>query len=359
MRLKNWKPGARYDGWDGNNDKDLKALFTAETVVHMPLVGTFMTDTDVCNNVVLTCDQWQEYNLMKEENSLTPEQLTTYLGKDLLPTVGAAELPLKQLIETALEETKEVIEKENKAMYSIRIRLVKADENQLTEEMKKNALELRYTMSRKRPTDDEIRACKTKGRLKARLVAKDLKCIHKLPEEQAYAPVPELSAFRLLMAAFDAEVDRVSTTDVDTAHLQVPNSSTKILGKIRCPWTGQWIYVDIMGVVYVMQIGWQKWLEEVKGTLTSKPFNMKEIENNNSVYINAEKGIAVCCWVDDPVIICKTEETATWFHAQISAKYDAKGINRLTPSNPVYCCRASRASDEFIKFILENQHCSH
>jgi hypothetical protein len=52
--------------------------------------------------------------------------------------------------------------------------------------MKRTALELRYTMSRKRPTDDDIRAGNTKGRLKARLVAKDLKCIHKLPEEHTY-----------------------------------------------------------------------------------------------------------------------------------------------------------------------------
>ena len=34
-------------------------------------------------------------------------------------------------------------------MYSIRKRLVKADESQLTEEMNKIALELRYTMSRR------------------------------------------------------------------------------------------------------------------------------------------------------------------------------------------------------------------
>ena len=67
-----------------------------------------------------------------------------------------------------------------------------------------------------------------------------------------------------------------------------------------------------MGVVYGMQIGGQKWLEEIEGTLTSEPFNMKKIENNNSVYINAEKGTNVCCWVDDLIIIlCKAEEGET------------------------------------------------
>ena len=112
---------------------------------------------------------------MKEENSLTPEQLITYLGADLLTPVEAAELTLKHLIKTSVEETKEAIEQDDKATYSIRKRLVKVDESQLTEEMKKTALKLRYTMSRKMPTDDEIRAGNTTGKLKARLV----KCIHK------------------------------------------------------------------------------------------------------------------------------------------------------------------------------------
>ena len=65
-------------------------------------------------------------------------------------------------------------------------------------------------MSRKMPTYDEIRAGNTKAKLEARLVANDLKCIHKLHEEQTYAPVPELSAFRLLMTAFHADTCRQS-----------------------------------------------------------------------------------------------------------------------------------------------------
>ena len=39
-----------------------------------------------------------------------------------------------------------------------------------------------------------------------------------------------------------------------------------------------------------VQIGGRKWLEEIKEALTSEPFNMKEMENNNSVCINADKG---------------------------------------------------------------------
>ena len=39
--------------------------------------------------------------------------------------------------------------------------------------------------------------------------------------------------------------------------------------------------------------------------------------------------------MDDPIIICNTEEGEAWFHAKISDKHDTKGINRLTPSNPI------------------------
>ena len=85
---------AYVDQWTYNketvcfSDKELKEMFTEETAVHVPLLGTYMADNEVCNNVVLTCDQWEDYNLMKEENGLPLEQLITYLGEDLLPTVG-------------------------------------------------------------------------------------------------------------------------------------------------------------------------------------------------------------------------------------------------------------------------------
>ena len=86
-------------------------MFTPETSVTMPQMGTYMAVKEVCDHVVLTCENWEDYNLMKEENRLTPEHLITYLGDGLIPAVGAAELPLKHLTETALKETTEAIEK--------------------------------------------------------------------------------------------------------------------------------------------------------------------------------------------------------------------------------------------------------
>ena len=81
----------------------------------------------------------------------------------------------------------------------------------------------------KRPTDEEIAAADpvqlkegTAGRLKARLVAKDLKCINKLPEEQTFAGVPEMDAVRLIIASTESKEDKLSSTDFDTAYLQTP-----------------------------------------------------------------------------------------------------------------------------------------
>ena len=51
---------------------DLEKMFTEETAVPMPQMGTYMAVKEVCDNVVLTCDKWEDYNLMKEETSLTP-----------------------------------------------------------------------------------------------------------------------------------------------------------------------------------------------------------------------------------------------------------------------------------------------
>jgi hypothetical protein len=50
-------------------------------------------------------------------------------------------------------------------------------------------------------------------------VAKDLKCKRKLPEEMTYAAVPELQAWRLMMASYVHGKHLISTTDFDTAYL--------------------------------------------------------------------------------------------------------------------------------------------
>jgi hypothetical protein len=49
------------------NEKDLEVMFTEETAVAISKMGTYMAVKEVCDKVVLTCDKWEEYNLMKDE----------------------------------------------------------------------------------------------------------------------------------------------------------------------------------------------------------------------------------------------------------------------------------------------------
>ena len=65
--------------------------------------------------------------------------------------------------------------------------------------------------------------------------------------------MPSHSAMRLLIAAADGSNHVVSTTDYKVAYLQSPNQTdptTWVLCKYRCPDTGEWVYVWLMGEIY-------------------------------------------------------------------------------------------------------------
>ena len=40
------------------SEKDLEAMFTEETAVAIPKMGTYMAVKEVCDNAVLTCDKY-------------------------------------------------------------------------------------------------------------------------------------------------------------------------------------------------------------------------------------------------------------------------------------------------------------
>ena len=110
-------------------------------------------------------------------------------------------------------------------------------------------------MSRKRVTPEQSQKGVTVGDMKARLVAKDLKVLRKLPEEETYAGVPGQEAWRLMMASYEHGKHFVSSTDFDTAYLQVPKNGKLILVKRKCPLTEKWLYYWCTGVMYGMQTG--------------------------------------------------------------------------------------------------------
>ena len=74
---------------------------------------------------------------------------------------------------------------------------------ELTEQVKKKAMSMRYAFTRKRPTLEEAAEGKL-GKLKVRIVCKDLKVRRKLPKTDTYSPTPPLEGFRLIIATFDS-----------------------------------------------------------------------------------------------------------------------------------------------------------
>ena len=80
-------------------------------------------------------------------------------------------------------------------------------------------LAMRYAFTRKRPTLEEAAEGK-QGKLKVRIVCKDLKVKRKLPKTDTYSPTPPLEGFRLIIANFNGELEELWTADFHTAFLQ-------------------------------------------------------------------------------------------------------------------------------------------
>ena len=106
---------------------------------------------------------------------LSHQEIIDHIGKDMIQNVGAVEIPIQDALAQDFDEAKAAIDKELHAMKVIRKRLTPVAEEMLTDQQKKAALELRFSITRKRVTPEQAAQGITKGTLKARLVAKDLK----------------------------------------------------------------------------------------------------------------------------------------------------------------------------------------
>jgi len=272
------------------------------------------------------------------------ELLQEFLGEHCIAIVGATEVPIKEVITTHPEKAKAAIEKELHAMHELRHRLVPVDEADLTDSQKKHALQLRMAMTWKRPSPEQLEAAtpeeietETAGTLKARLVAKDLKAINKLPEEETFAGVPELQAVRLVLASTNIKKQLLSTTDFDTAYLQTPEDKRDkwIVCKRWCPYTHAWIYEYCTGNIYGKQVGAKVWKDKVHSDLTSPEFGFIEVENTHSLYYNPAKDIVLSMHVDDPLIRTNSKEGQEWMHSMLDKRFDTKGIRRLTVDSPL------------------------
>lgn len=270
---------------------------------------------------------------------ISHEEVMEHMGKDMILPVGVVEIPVQQALSDDREEAIAAIDKELKAMHVIRKRLIPVDEAKLTSMQKKAALECRFSITRKRVTPEQAEKGITKGTLKARLVAKDLKTKRKLPEEETYAGVPGQEAWRLIIAGYEHGEHFISSTDFDTAYLQTPENGKLILIKRRCPITGKWIYENCTGVIYGMQDGGCEWKGDITNKLTDKDkdygFGFRELLNVSSVFYHPGRDIIVSLHVDDPLIMTKSKEDEDWFHAKLREHYDVKETKRLSVGNPI------------------------
>ena len=141
-------------------------------------------------------------------------------------------------------------------------------------------------------------------------MAKDLKAINKIPEEETFAGVPELQAVRLVLASTNIKEQLLSTTGFDTAYLQTPEDKREkwIVYKRWCPYTHAWLYEYCTGNIYGKQVGAKVWRDKVHSDLTSHEFDFIEVENTHTLYYNPVKDIVFSMHVDEPFIKMNSTE---------------------------------------------------
>ena len=188
-------------------------------------------------------------------------------------------------------------------MSRMRLTKLRPDEvSKLTEREIKTMPEFRYSITRRRPTPEEIAKGESDGEWKVRIVSKDLKCKKKKPAEFTHSKVPSTSDFRLLCAFTNLEEFEVWMTDFKCAFLQSfdwEESKWRVI-KIWDPDTKQLGFYLCCGVVYGDQEGSAEW----KATLSYRLIEMGfvEIKNAESVYYHKAWGIRMSVHVDDPLI---------------------------------------------------------
>jgi hypothetical protein len=107
--------------------------------------------------------------------------------------------PEEYLSDKYLEATRAAVEREKTQMCDVFGRLRPIDSSTLSDRDKKSAHELRHSVTRKRPTPEQL-AAGEEGKIKDRIVSKDLKCRNQKPAADTHSDVPPLSAFRLMLA---------------------------------------------------------------------------------------------------------------------------------------------------------------
>jgi hypothetical protein len=209
----------------------------------------------------------------------------------------------------------------------------------------KMMLKLRYACTVKRATPEQLdEDPNATGKDKARLVAQDLKLLNPADPVDTYAPVPEGSVFRLMVAAHPIVYYDVSATDVTTAYLQgdcfpydpdKPKSEQWVPCRVFDPQTKVWRYMHMTGEIYGRQPAGCRWHQ----TLTRKhvKIGMEEGKNAKSIYFNKECTVKTAVHVDDPVNYAKRTEPypkesslKSDYYEKLAGELDLKEVETLS-----------------------------
>ena len=142
---------------------------------------------------------------------------------------------------------------------------------------------------------------------------------------------------RLLIAAADGSNNVVSTTDYKVAYLQSPNRTdptTWVLCKYRCPDTGEWVYVWLMGEIYGGQEAGLCW-KDYRTHVMVVQGGFEELYNMESTYYHPDHGVAVSVHVDDPLVISPNSTASDWTHDFMDKHFETKGRSTLAPGAPI------------------------
>jgi hypothetical protein len=252
--------------------------------------------------------------------------------------VFVVEVPWKECaLEKNIQHVRTAKKREDDTMREMRLTsLTQQEIDRLTPQEIKSMPEFRYSITRRRPTPEEVALGEADGEWKARIVSKDLKCRFKKPVENTHSKVPSTSDFRLLVASTNLIDFEVWASDFKCAYLQSFKWARREWRVIKLwdPDTQQWGYFTCCGVVYGDQEGAAEW----KNTLTTRLLEMGfvEIQNAESMYYHKAWGIRMSVHVDDPFMtfdksVPDYAKVRDNFMALMEDKFVLKGWKQLLP----------------------------
>ena len=276
-------------------------------------------------------------------------------SKDDIPgmAMGAAEIPVDTFVQTA--QGRAAVQKEIDAMTTkcfggMKPRLIPMTDAESAKYRDphsrefKSMLKLRLTCSEKRATPEELdHDPKAVGISKARLVAQDFKQSRYEAPENTYAPVPEASVFRLVVASHPPKDNDCSATDFTNAYLQgkgfaydptKPKEGQWIAVRYMCPLVKEWKFLWMSGEIYGRQPAGNNWHETLSEKQAS--IGLTECKNAKSVYVSKTGDLVQCTHVDDPITFTKKttsgESVMSKYYKDLSNVFELKGTTVLTPT---------------------------